>query len=73
MILNSLPDVKSSHEFLTVGQDYEVIRAIGNGVAIQTSKEDLQILILATRLDGFIEEQKSNNTAWWQQYKDTFL
>ena len=72
MILNSLPDVKSTHEFLTVGQDYKIIRIIGNGVVIQTSKPDLQILIVATRLDGFIEEQKSNNTEWWQQCKILF-
>ena len=46
MILNSLPNVKSVHKFLTVGQDYEIIRTIGNGVVIQTSNPDLQILIL---------------------------
>ena len=51
MILNSLPNVKSVHKFLTVGQDYEIIRTIGNGVVIQTSNPDLQILILASRLE----------------------
>ena len=50
MILNSLPDVKSVHEFLTVGQDYEIIRTVGNGVVIQTSNPDLRIVILSSRL-----------------------
>jgi len=49
MILNSLPDVKSVHKFLTVGQDYEIIRTLGNGIVIQTSNPELQVVILATR------------------------
>jgi hypothetical protein len=49
MILLSLPDVKSVHKFLTVGQDYEIIRILGNGIVIQTSDPKLQVVILATR------------------------
>ena len=51
MILNSLPDVKSVHKFLTVGQDYDIIRTVGNGVVIQTSDLNLCIIVLASRFE----------------------
>lgn len=47
--LVELPDAKMVHKFLTIGQEYEVIRELGNGYVIQTSDPDLRIVILKSR------------------------
>ena len=38
--LNSLSDVVSVHEFLEVGNLYECLGVVGNGLIIQTSRKD---------------------------------
>lgn len=47
--LVSLPDCKTVHRFLTVGQYYVVVGSMGNGLIVQTSDPYVRLLMLDTR------------------------